>query len=45
MIIEAGKVEEVVLMAELDLEFLQRDRSAWGVFRDRRPERYGDLLK
>lgn len=45
MIIEAGKVEEVVLMAELDLEFLQRDRSAWGFFRDRRPELYGDLLK
>ena len=45
MIIEAGKVEEAVLMAELDLKFLERDRSAWGFFRDRRPDLYGDLLK
>ncbi|MBP2002311.1 N-carbamoylputrescine amidase [Paenibacillus shirakamiensis] len=37
---EAGRDEETVLVAEFDLDRLERDRIEWGVFRDRRPELY-----
>ena len=40
----AGREEEVILTAEFDLVELQKQRIAWGVFRDRRPELYGSLL-
>ena len=33
--------EEGVLTAEVDLAQIARDRAAWGIFRDRRPEMYG----
>jgi N-carbamoylputrescine amidase len=36
--------EETVLVAHVDLGAAQRQRAAWGVFRDRRPELYGALL-
>jgi len=41
---EAGRNEETVLTASFDLEALRRQRHAWGVFRDRRPELYAPLL-
>ncbi|MAI89960.1 N-carbamoylputrescine amidase [Ponticaulis sp.] len=41
---EAGRDDEAVLVQEFDLAFLERDRSAWGFFRDRRTELYKDLL-
>ena len=41
---EAGRDEEAVLTASFDLEALRRQRHAWGVFRDRRPELYAPLL-
>ena len=44
MIAEAPRDEACILMADLDLAALQRERSAWGFFRDRRTELYGDLL-
>lgn len=40
---QAG-TEETVLVAHVDLGAAQRQRAAWGVFRDRRPELYGALL-
>lgn len=41
---EAGRNEESVLLADFDLAALRRQRSAWGLFRDRRPELYRRLL-
>ena len=40
---EAGRAEETVLMAELNLEEIADNRASWGLFRDRRPEYYGAL--
>ncbi|WP_045573000.1 N-carbamoylputrescine amidase [Desulfosporosinus sp. I2] len=39
-IVEAGRVEETVLVAEFDLDQLETQRLEWGIFRDRRPELY-----
>lgn len=44
LIEEAGRTEETVLVHAFDLAELERDRSAWGFFRDRRPELYDDLI-
>jgi N-carbamoylputrescine amidase len=40
ILIEAGRTEETVLVAEFDLDKLERQRLEWGVFRDRRPDLY-----
>ena len=40
---EAGRDGEAVLTATFDRAALARDRTAWGLFRDRRPELYGAL--
>jgi N-carbamoylputrescine amidase len=34
-----------IITAELDLPTMRKERAAWGLFRDRRPDLYGDLLK
>ena len=41
---EADRVTESVLVQEFDLDELELRRSAWGVFRDRRPDHYPVLL-
>jgi N-carbamoylputrescine amidase len=38
-----GRDEEGVVMGRFDLDFVATHRAAWGFFRDRRPELYGDL--
>ena len=40
----APRTGEAVLTATFDLAELARQRSAWGLFRDRRPDLYGPLL-
>ncbi|REK71839.1 N-carbamoylputrescine amidase [Paenibacillus paeoniae] len=40
-IVEAGRNEETVLVAEFDLDQLETQRIEWGIFRDRRPDLYG----
>ncbi|MCS6878036.1 MAG: N-carbamoylputrescine amidase [Geminicoccaceae bacterium] len=40
----AGPEEEAVLVASYDLDRLARERAAWGLFRDRRPDLYLPLL-
>ncbi len=37
--------EEGILVHEFDLEAIDIKRRDWGIFRDRRPERYKDILK
>ncbi|MNE61678.1 N-carbamoyl-D-amino acid hydrolase [compost metagenome] len=39
-VVEAGREEETVLVAEFDLDELETQRLEWGVFRDRRPDLY-----
>ena len=39
-----GRDEEGVLVHTFDLDCTDRERLEWGVFRDRRPEMYGDIL-
>lgn len=41
---EAEVPDEMVLTADLDLEAARRQRLNWGVFRDRRPDLYAELL-
>lgn len=43
-VVEADRTSETVLTARFDLDGIQNLRSAWGVFRDRRPEHYGPLM-
>lgn len=40
MLIEADRANEAVLVAEFDLDQLEKQRIEWGIFRDRRPELY-----
>lgn len=44
IIAEAGRTEETVLIAEIDLDKAAEQRIEWGVFRDRRPDLYKAIL-
>jgi N-carbamoylputrescine amidase len=41
---EADRTTQAVVLADFDLDAIARQRRAWGVFRDRRPDLYGPLL-
>ena len=45
LVAEANRRDETILTAVFDLDQCQQDRQSWGVFRDRRTDLYGDLLK
>ncbi len=45
IVAEAGRGEEGLVEAVFDLSALERERIAWGLFRDRRPELYAPLLR
>ncbi len=40
---EAGRTTPETIFATLDLDQATADRAGWGLFRDRRPDLYGDL--
>ena len=40
-VVEADRENEGVLVATFDLDAIERQRWAWGLFRDRRPDLYG----
>jgi N-carbamoylputrescine amidase len=42
---EAGRTGEAVLTQTFDLEAIEAQRIAWGLFRDRRPDLYGVLTR
>ena len=42
---EAGRDTTESIRAELDLDQARADRAGWGLFRDRRPDLYGDLTE
>jgi len=41
---ETDRATEGTLVAEVDLDEYAMQRNAWGLFRDRRSEKYGPLL-
>jgi copper chaperone CopZ len=41
----ASRDEEAILTHTFDLDALYRNRRDWGIFRDRRPEMYHDILR
>ncbi|MBT3487883.1 MAG: N-carbamoylputrescine amidase [Desulfobacula sp.] len=41
---EMDRKGEGVIVEEIDLEAYQKERDAWGLFRDRRPAQYGPLM-
>ncbi|MDJ0920170.1 MAG: N-carbamoylputrescine amidase [Henriciella sp.] len=41
---DLGRDEAGIIGANFDLDEIERDRAAWGFFRDRRPDLYGDLV-
>ena len=41
---EFGREEEGILYQEFDLDEIKKTRRNWGVFRDRRPDLYDDIL-
>ncbi len=41
---QAGRDESGIVMSAVDLEACERQRREWGLFRDRRPSLYSDLL-
>lgn len=45
LVASADRQSETVLVAEFDLDVIRDLRIGWGVFRDRRPEMYGPMLK
>ena len=45
IIAEANRTEEMVLTASFDLDQYGKDRLSWGLFRDRRPEMYQDIIR
>ena len=45
ILLKASRDKEEILTYEFDLEKIRQDRASWGLFRDRRPEIYGDLTK
>ncbi|WP_330542505.1 nitrilase-related carbon-nitrogen hydrolase [Butyrivibrio sp. X503] len=45
VIAKASRDKEEIIYAEYDFEEIKKMRSSWGLFRDRRPSCYGDLVK
>lgn len=43
LVAQANKTDETFLVHQFDLDALEAERRAWGLFRDRRPELYGPL--
>ena len=44
MLAECDRTNQDVITAELDLAKIREERTAWGLFRDRRPDLYGAVL-
>ncbi len=41
---QAGRDEQRIITRAFELDEIRKLRESWGVFRDRRPEMYGNLL-
>ena len=45
LLARASRDQEEIIYAEYDFDEIRRNRSSWGLFRDRRPECYTDITK
>ncbi|MGN0471180.1 MAG: N-carbamoylputrescine amidase [Acutalibacteraceae bacterium] len=45
VIVSADRTGEGVIIAEFDLDEIREMRMSWGLFRDRRPEQYNEIVK
>lgn len=45
LLTSAPRDEETILFAEFDLDKIAENRLSWGLFRDRRPDTYQDIVK
>ena len=45
LVVSASRDKEEVLVASFDLDAIAEDRLSWGIFRDRRPDRYDAITK
>lgn len=45
IVCEASRDKEEILYAEYDLKSIAKSRLEWGLFRDRRPKMYGEIIK
>lgn len=45
MVVQAGKDDDEMVVAEIDLDLVREVRNTWQFFRDRRPESYGQLTE
>ena len=44
VVADLGRTEEGLITAKFDLDEIERDRAAWGFFRDRRTDLYDVLV-
>lgn len=45
LLARASRDQEEIIYAEYDFDEIRRNRSSWGLFRDRRPECYSEITK
>ena len=45
LVADGSRDREEVLTASFDLDAVEANRMSWGVFRDRRPEWYGEITR
>ena len=45
LLVQSGRDGDAVITAEFDLDALAQDRLSWGIFRDRRPDRYSVITE
>lgn len=44
-VVESGRDSKDIIVADFDLDAINDYRTSWGLFRDRRPDLYGGILK
>jgi len=44
VVVQANTIDETIISTSFDLDLYKQQRAAWGLFRDRRPSQYQDLL-
>jgi N-carbamoylputrescine amidase len=44
IVAELSREEEGIILASFDFAAIEKARSSWGLFRDRRPDLYGAIL-
>ena len=45
IVAQASRTKDEVVVADLDLDEIEKVRATWQFYRDRRPDSYGDLTR